>query len=184
LLRGVRHLLYGEGYTIRGVQRILREEGLSFVQNVWRAGAAQPADEAEEDLAESADALAGEDEDETEADGEDEGDAAAEDDEAEESEEAKPEKAANRAREPSVSPGPAPASAGRSEERREPNLMPPPAAIAPARAAIAGQNRPAAVDSQSRQKLQTALDELIACRNLIQAALAETPAPGERTDEA
>ena len=36
LLRGVRHLLYGEGYTIRGVQRILREEGLSFVQGVWR----------------------------------------------------------------------------------------------------------------------------------------------------
>jgi DNA-binding transcriptional MerR regulator len=32
LLRGVRHLLYGEGYTIRGVQRILREEGVSFVQ--------------------------------------------------------------------------------------------------------------------------------------------------------
>ena len=29
LLRGVRHLLYGEGYTIRGVQRILREQGLS-----------------------------------------------------------------------------------------------------------------------------------------------------------
>ncbi len=27
LLRGVRHLLYGEGYTIRGVQRILRDEG-------------------------------------------------------------------------------------------------------------------------------------------------------------
>ena len=39
LLRGVRHLLYGEGYTIRGVQRILREEGLAFVQNVWRADA-------------------------------------------------------------------------------------------------------------------------------------------------
>jgi DNA-binding transcriptional MerR regulator len=36
LLRGVRHLLYGEGYTIRGVQRILREEGLAFVQSVWR----------------------------------------------------------------------------------------------------------------------------------------------------
>ena len=31
LLRGVRHLLYGEGYTIRGVQRILREEGAAFV---------------------------------------------------------------------------------------------------------------------------------------------------------
>ena len=33
LLRGIRHLLYGEGYTIRGVQRILREQGVSFVQN-------------------------------------------------------------------------------------------------------------------------------------------------------
>ena len=34
LLRGVRHLLYGEGYTIRGVQRILRDEGSAFVQDV------------------------------------------------------------------------------------------------------------------------------------------------------
>jgi DNA-binding transcriptional MerR regulator len=42
LLRGVRHLLYGEGYTIRGVQRILRDEGAAFVQNVWRDGAQQP----------------------------------------------------------------------------------------------------------------------------------------------
>jgi DNA-binding transcriptional MerR regulator len=43
LLRGIRHLLYGEGYTIRGVQRILREEGPKFVQAVWQPGAAQPA---------------------------------------------------------------------------------------------------------------------------------------------
>ncbi len=51
LLRGVRHLLYGEGYTIRGVQRILREEGLAFVQSVWRTGAQvlPEADEAEDD---------------------------------------------------------------------------------------------------------------------------------------
>jgi DNA-binding transcriptional MerR regulator len=41
LLRGVRHLLYGEGYTIRGVQRILREQGATFVQNIWRPGAQQ-----------------------------------------------------------------------------------------------------------------------------------------------
>jgi DNA-binding transcriptional MerR regulator len=34
LLRGIRHLLYGEGYTIRGVQRILREQGLRTVQSV------------------------------------------------------------------------------------------------------------------------------------------------------
>lgn len=31
LLRGIRQLLYGQGYTIRGVQRILREQGLRFV---------------------------------------------------------------------------------------------------------------------------------------------------------
>jgi DNA-binding transcriptional MerR regulator len=43
LLRGIRHLLYGEGYTIRGVQRILREQGGKFVQAVWRPGAPQPA---------------------------------------------------------------------------------------------------------------------------------------------
>jgi DNA-binding transcriptional MerR regulator len=42
LLRGIRHLLYGEGYTIRGVQRILREQGVKFVQQVWLEGAAQP----------------------------------------------------------------------------------------------------------------------------------------------
>jgi DNA-binding transcriptional MerR regulator len=39
LLRGIRFLLYGEGYTIRGVQRILREQGVRFVQSVWRDGA-------------------------------------------------------------------------------------------------------------------------------------------------
>lgn len=36
LLRGIKHLLYGEGYTIKGVQRILKSQGLKFVQNVWR----------------------------------------------------------------------------------------------------------------------------------------------------
>jgi len=43
LLRGIRHLLYGQGYTIRGVQRILREQGPRFVQTVWQEGAPQPA---------------------------------------------------------------------------------------------------------------------------------------------
>jgi len=31
LLRGIRHLLYEEGYTIRGLQRILKEQGNRFV---------------------------------------------------------------------------------------------------------------------------------------------------------
>ena len=52
LLRGIRHLLYGEGYTIRGVQRLLREQGVRFVQNVWHPDAPQPAlqGEAERDV--------------------------------------------------------------------------------------------------------------------------------------
>lgn len=41
LLRGIRHLLYGEGYTIRGVQRILKEQGVKFLQSVWRPDAPQ-----------------------------------------------------------------------------------------------------------------------------------------------
>ena len=59
LLRGIRHLLYGEGYTIRGVQRILREQGQKFVQNVWQPGAPQPtpvpADMASEEEADAPD---------------------------------------------------------------------------------------------------------------------------------
>src|SRR5947207_8048988 len=42
LLRGIRYLLYGEGYTIRGAQRILKDHGIKFVQHVWKPGAAQP----------------------------------------------------------------------------------------------------------------------------------------------
>ena len=34
LLRGIHHLLYGEGYTIRGVQRILKEHGIKSVQGL------------------------------------------------------------------------------------------------------------------------------------------------------
>lgn len=45
LLRGIRHLLYGRGYTIKGVQKILRERGLRYVQTVEAGGeAALPPD--------------------------------------------------------------------------------------------------------------------------------------------
>jgi DNA-binding transcriptional MerR regulator len=40
LLRGIKHLLYAEGYTIRGAQGILRDKGQKFVQSVWQPGAA------------------------------------------------------------------------------------------------------------------------------------------------
>lgn len=44
LLKGIRHLLYGEGYTIRGVQRIIKESGVKAIQALGRgegAGALQ-----------------------------------------------------------------------------------------------------------------------------------------------
>jgi DNA-binding transcriptional MerR regulator len=39
LVRGIRHLLYGKGFTIKGVQRILKEQGLRYVQTIWRDAA-------------------------------------------------------------------------------------------------------------------------------------------------
>jgi DNA-binding transcriptional MerR regulator len=42
LLRGIRRLLYGEGYTIRGVQRILKEHGIKAVQGLVDGSAAVP----------------------------------------------------------------------------------------------------------------------------------------------
>lgn len=36
LLKGIRHLLYGEGYTIRGVQRIIKESGVKSIQALGR----------------------------------------------------------------------------------------------------------------------------------------------------
>ena len=44
LLKGIRHLLYDKGYTIRGVQRILRENGNAHVIAIGR-GEVAAADE-------------------------------------------------------------------------------------------------------------------------------------------
>ena len=121
LLRGVRHLLYGEGYTIRGVQRILREEGLVFVQEVWRPGA-------ESSL------VAVEEREEVEGQGLEEED---------------------RPPEPSLFIAPARENEP-ADTRREPTIVPP--------ATRSG------LDDHERRKLQTALDELIACRDVIEAA--------------
>jgi DNA-binding transcriptional MerR regulator len=123
LLRGVRHLLYGEGYTIRGVQRILRDEGAAFVQDVWRAGAAAPPPLAEEDRVE-------------------------------ESFEEVSEETADERAEPDLSSftlAPAPV------ERREPSFAAPP--------------RTAKLSAAAEAKLRSALDELVACRLLIDSAL-------------
>jgi DNA-binding transcriptional MerR regulator len=36
LLRGIQHLLHGEAYTIKGVQKILRQHGAEFVKTCWQ----------------------------------------------------------------------------------------------------------------------------------------------------
>src|SRR5688572_5945197 len=41
LLRGIRLLLYSEGFTIRGVQRLLKEKGVGFVLAVGQTGSVQ-----------------------------------------------------------------------------------------------------------------------------------------------
>jgi DNA-binding transcriptional MerR regulator len=46
LLRGIRALLYSEGYTIKGVQKVLRERGLRFVAEGGRGKVRPPASEA------------------------------------------------------------------------------------------------------------------------------------------
>jgi DNA-binding transcriptional MerR regulator len=43
LLRGIRYLLHREGYTIKGVQKLLREQGLEFVKAAWQRGEANAA---------------------------------------------------------------------------------------------------------------------------------------------
>ena len=44
LLRGIRHLLHAEGYTIKGVQKILREQGVEHVKQVSHDVTTTPAE--------------------------------------------------------------------------------------------------------------------------------------------
>jgi DNA-binding transcriptional MerR regulator len=140
LLRGIRHLLYGEGYTIRGVQRILRDEGAAFVQDVWRAGAAAPPAQSKDDLAE---------EDFAEAPGEGR---------------SEPDLA-------SLTLSPSVAVA------RAPDPEPPAGRREPVLAAPAPDGR---LSGTAEAKLRDALNELIACRQLINAAMLDAD-PVEQT---
>ncbi len=135
LLRGVRHLLYGEGYTIRGVQRILREQGAVFVQSIWRSGAELPPADAED------------------------GD---EDDIAETNASARlePDLSAFAALAPRVTESAAPDRAGEKREQT------------PATASSMAPAKPAGISGDDQRKLRAALDELVACNRLLEAALA------------
>ena len=42
LLKGIRHLLYDQGFTIKGVQRILKEQGAKHVVAIGETGSIKP----------------------------------------------------------------------------------------------------------------------------------------------
>src|ERR1700751_1026769 len=42
LLKGIRALLYNDGFTIKGVQKILRDKGLRYVAELGRGSAQNP----------------------------------------------------------------------------------------------------------------------------------------------
>ena len=134
LLRGVRHLLYGEGYTIRGVQRILRDEGSAFVQNVWRPGAALPPPPDAQDEPESFDVA-----------------------------ETRAEPVLSLFSGSSLRAGETPAA-----ERREPTIVP-----------GAAMSSSAQSGRVAETTLRLVLDELVACRRLIDAVQAGNDVAGQ-----
>jgi DNA-binding transcriptional MerR regulator len=148
LLRGIRHLLYGEGYTIRGVQRILKEQGVRAVQNFAQHEFAQ----------DSAQDNSGDDEDVIDTTAEDEVD----DDAAETAVVASVEKARP------VSRGPS----------REPSLAPPvrvPTVSMPVATPSRQADLNAGLDAGRRQQLEAVLEELAACRKVLDAAASTPP---------
>jgi DNA-binding transcriptional MerR regulator len=143
LLRGIRHLLYGQGYTIRGVQRILREQGIKTVQN-WQSGAISPMtparDEDEIDHEELLrNAVDEEMTDDFEAgDGDDVGEAASHE---------------------------LPSALASFIDAARHHRAPAPSSLAET------LSEPARLDERNVAKLRAALDELLECRRLLDAAM-------------
>jgi DNA-binding transcriptional MerR regulator len=144
LLKGIRRLLYGEGYTIRGVQRILKEHGIKSVQGIADQSAAVSFGAVEEAVGHSmqepddSEATDGLDLDGEEGDGDEKGiDYRFVDTD---------EDAILSTYKSHLQPAKAPVKAP---------------AAAPARAAAAAD----------RQRLERALQDLVACRQLLDAAM-------------
>ena len=143
LLKGIRRLLYGEGYTIRGVQRILKEHGIKSVQGIADQTSAVSFGAVEEAIG-----LSLNEPDEGEAPGLDSDD---EDFEV--------------------------AEGGgidyRFADTDEDGILAPFAKTraAPAKAAAAAPAK--AIPAQDRERLEHVLQDLIACRQLLDSALKE-----------
>lgn len=148
LLRGIRQLLYGEGYTIRGVQRILKDQGLRFVQSVGQPGAARPAHRPSDEAEFAADGA-----------------------EAREQGEAGRRRGLFNLLPTLIGGGDDDDDDGRSHLpglRQEPRIFASQRAVAPAGALRA-------MPSNDVRKLEAALHELAECRKLLDAALADKP---------
>jgi len=156
LLRGIRHLLYGEGYTIKGVQRILKEDGARFVQSVGRGEQVAPrrTEEEDGDPAEEGDEDRAEDEDEeADTDADDDPVAAAE--------------------EPAATPRPATAA---SEPREAPQHG---ALHADAPSCEAAAASPA-LSTADAERLRAVLEELEECDRVLSAlSMAEEAAASD-----
>lgn len=186
LLRGIRRLLYGEGYTIRGVQRILKENGIKSVQGLVD-GTAAPAFAPPRPDAKRAPVDDEPDDESVEAAAE------AEIDEEEDEEEAvpvvarrEPELAVRREpmmqarREPDLTARREPDVVPRREPdlspRREPDIAAPLPRFEGPRPQAPPEPRPApAIDRAARQRdrarLRAALEDLLACRQALDAAM-------------
>lgn len=145
LLRGIRHLLYGQGYTIRGVQRILREQGIKTVQN-WQNGAISPMTPVQDEEVDHEEMLRSvvdeEMTDDFEAgDGDDLGEA------------------------PSSHELPSAIASFIDAARHHRTPANAPKALADS------LSEPSQLDERNVVKLRTALDELLECRRMLEAAL-------------
>lgn len=174
LLRGIRRLLYGEGYTIRGVQRILREQGIKAVQGLADNAAVPPSavvdrrhaapeddegdlpapelDDAAADAGEQDADEAGFDEDEEEEDGDDEALPSI----------VQPDRE-RVATKPPVNPF-------------EGASRPEPVFVAPRQSGEPAARGPEGISRADAKRLRGALDDLVACKRLIDDALKAAPA--------
>ncbi|WP_299805618.1 MerR family transcriptional regulator [Tardiphaga sp.] len=179
LLRGIRRLLYGEGYTIRGVQRILKENGIKAVQGLVD-GAAAPAFSAPDPGARRAPVEDEHDDDPVEAEID------ADDEEDEHDEEVAPIVARREAdiavrREPPMQARREPEIPPRREPemvaRREPEITGPQPRFEPPRPQPMPEPRPAApaidraAQQRNRARLEAVLQDLLDARQALDTAM-------------
>jgi DNA-binding transcriptional MerR regulator len=154
LLRGIRRLLYGEGYTIRGVQRILKEQGIKAVQGLADKAVAPPSSAQVTDSPARRHGSAPDD---------DEGDTS---EPAFDADDEEVEAAVVPQRQPVTRPPPV---AFAADPRPEP-IVPRYEAL-PVEAAGGMPRAAAGLPAADATRLKAALEELIACKQLVDAAL-------------